>query len=69
MSDSLATQVEEFLTYLRDVRRLSPHTLSNYARDLQGLTSYCEEQQLGQAQQIHSAKAATPWSWAQQALK
>lgn len=37
--DESATQ---FLTYLRDVRQLSPHTLSNYRRDLVSLHSYCK---------------------------
>lgn len=35
---------DEFLEYLRSVRRLSPHTLSNYARDLASLRAYCEAQ-------------------------
>jgi integrase/recombinase XerC len=33
---------EQFLEYLRGVRRLSPHTLSNYRRDLDKFTSYCQ---------------------------
>ena len=32
-----ATAVDDFLTYLRDVRQLSPHTVAGYARDLAGL--------------------------------
>ncbi|MDH3994501.1 MAG: site-specific integrase, partial [Gammaproteobacteria bacterium] len=32
-----------FLDYLRDVRQLSPHTLSNYQRDLLSLQRYCAE--------------------------
>jgi integrase/recombinase XerC len=31
-----------FLAYLRDVRRLSPHTISNYGRDLSYLQRHCE---------------------------
>ena len=30
-----------FITYLQDVRRLSPHTISNYNRDLLSLQRYC----------------------------
>lgn len=41
MAASPATILEqsatEFLVYLRDVRRLSPHTISNYQRDLNSL--------------------------------
>lgn len=31
-----------FITYLQDVRRLSPHTISNYNRDLLSLQRYCK---------------------------
>ena len=31
---------KQFLTYLRDVRQLSPHTLSNYQRDLLSLQAF-----------------------------
>lgn len=31
-----------FIDYLRDVRQLSPHTISNYQRDLASLQRYCE---------------------------
>ena len=30
-----------FIGYLRDVRQLSPHTISNYQRDLMALQHYC----------------------------
>ena len=43
MATSSATILEqsatEFLEYLRDVRRLSPHTISNYRRDINSLAS------------------------------
>lgn len=38
----LAASAEAFLTYLRDVRRLSPHTLSNYHRDLVSLSTFAQ---------------------------
>ncbi len=38
----LEESATEFLTYLRDVRQLSPHTLSNYQRDLISLQNYCQ---------------------------
>ena len=37
------SQREIYLDYLRDVRRMSPNTISNYARDLAALASYAEE--------------------------
>ena len=38
----LAHSAEQFLDYLRDVRQFSPHTLSNYRRDLRSLIAYCK---------------------------
>jgi integrase/recombinase XerC len=34
--------VEEFLAHLKTERRLSPHTISSYRRDLTGVIEYCE---------------------------
>jgi integrase/recombinase XerC len=42
----LADSAEQFLGYLRDVRQLSPHTLSNYSRDLRSLIAYCREHKI-----------------------
>lgn len=44
-----------FLTYLRDVRQLSPHTLSNYQRDLLSLQAYCGDHGKIDAQQLIEA--------------
>jgi integrase/recombinase XerC len=38
--------IERFLTKLRTERRLSPHTLKNYRRDLVGLSRYCDQHQV-----------------------
>jgi integrase/recombinase XerC len=38
----LTASATRFITYLRDVRRLSPHTISGYQRDLLSLQRYCE---------------------------
>jgi integrase/recombinase XerC len=45
MPDSipLTTASEAFIAYLRNVRQLSPHTVSNYERDLHTLLSFCSE--------------------------
>ncbi len=37
---------KDYLEYLRTVRRLSPHTLKNYAIDLAQLDTYCRREQL-----------------------
>ena len=45
----------QFIDYLRDVRQLSPHTLSNYQRDLASLQRYCEEHNKRSAEQLVEA--------------
>ena len=40
----LTAAVDKFLVYLRDVRRLSHHTLAGYRRDLLSLQQHCHEQ-------------------------
>ena len=42
----LASSTQQFLDYLRDVRQLSPHTLTNYQRDLKSLLAFCKEQKI-----------------------
>jgi integrase/recombinase XerC len=42
MADTLEKSAARFFDYLRHVRQLSPHTLSNYQRDLSSLGRYCE---------------------------
>ena len=37
------SQVNVYLDYLRDVRRMSPNTLSSYARDLGALAAFAEQ--------------------------
>lgn len=60
---SLQGSAASFLTYLRDVRRLSPHTLSNYQRDLVSLQSYAAA--LGQ-QNIETLLEADIRGWVSQ---
>jgi integrase/recombinase XerD len=43
---SRALIVDEYLTYLRDVRRMSPNTLESYARDLGLLTAFAETREV-----------------------
>jgi integrase/recombinase XerC len=40
LSTPLADTCRQFIDYLRDVRQLSPHTLSNYSRDLASLQAF-----------------------------
>jgi integrase/recombinase XerC len=39
-------QLERYLRHLRDERRLSPHTLNAYERDLKSLLAYCQREEL-----------------------
>jgi integrase/recombinase XerD len=38
-----ADSIDTYITYLRDVRRLSPNTVESYARDLAGLAAFAEK--------------------------
>ena len=44
MNAALSGGVQRFLQSLSNERRLSPHTASAYARDLDALLAYCESQ-------------------------
>jgi integrase/recombinase XerD len=39
-----SASIDTYIDYLRDVRRMSPNTVSSYARDLAALASYAEDQ-------------------------
>ncbi|MEH6515930.1 MAG: tyrosine recombinase XerC [Halioglobus sp.] len=54
-SHDLPTSIGQFLDYLRDVRQLSPHTLSNYQRDLRSLQGYCQKHSIHRADKIVEA--------------
>lgn len=43
MEDVERGKIERFLDYLQSERRCSPHTVSNYRRDLGALLDYCEK--------------------------
>ena len=49
MTNALSEQVAQFLDYLRDVRQYSPHTLSNYGRDLTHLQAFCDKREIDSA--------------------
>ena len=51
----IAYSAGQFLHYLRDVRQLSPHTLSNYQRDLKSLAEYCAQQSIDDAGLLNEA--------------
>lgn len=46
MNDAATKWVDQFLAKLRHERNYSNHTIKNYARDLQSLQAYCEQQAL-----------------------
>lgn len=51
----LAQLCAEFLSYLQSIRRLSPHTIEGYRRDLDLFTEFCNERNLTNASAIDSA--------------
>jgi len=43
----MSAQIDTYLIYLRDVRRMSPNTVSSYARDLEALAAFAEKKGAG----------------------
>lgn len=39
----MSATIDSYLSYLRDVRRMSPNTIESYARDLSGLAGFAEK--------------------------
>ena len=52
---TLTESIDAFLEYCRDVRRLSPHTLSNYRRDLISFDAALSRQQIYRAEQVQES--------------
>ena len=52
--NKLATDIEHYLHHLRNERRLSPHTVLNYSRDLQHLLAFCEVRDLAHWSELDS---------------
>ena len=48
-------QIKQFLSHLSLHRQLSPHTLSNYRRDLNKFADYCDQNTLVDAASVHPA--------------
>ncbi|WP_455366883.1 tyrosine recombinase XerC [Kaarinaea lacus] len=48
MKQNQYQQLDQFVNHLKNERRLSPHTVSSYARDLQQFAQYCEEKNISQ---------------------
>lgn len=42
MQENAQQWIDDFLFHLQNERRLSPHTLSNYQRDLRGVVTFCD---------------------------
>lgn len=48
----MLSEIEEFITYLRDVKRLSKNTEVSYRRDLQQMAAYLEERGAAEVQKV-----------------
>lgn len=59
----LGDWVTRFINHLADERRLSPHTLSNYRRDLEQLLLFCRQQQITawSALTAHHVRGLVAW--------
>lgn len=47
--------IARFITYLRNERQLSAHTLSNYRRDLDNFAGFCRHRNIGDSDAVHTA--------------
>jgi len=54
MENELKQEIDLFLQYLAQEKRLSTHTVTNYRRDLAQLTLFCEQQNLTSWSEIKS---------------
>jgi integrase/recombinase XerC len=58
-----AQWLERYFNHLQHERRLSPHTLSNYRRDLTRLVEYCDNSGIAGWQQLDSQSVRTFVAW------
>ncbi len=63
MEPADAQWLERYFSHLQHERRLSPHTLSNYRRDLTRLTEYCDSAGIGEWQQLNPQSVRTFVAW------
>ena len=61
--DSAGPELDAFIRHLANERRLSPHTLSNYRRDLGRLRTWLEERGIGRWQDLdqHAVRQYVAW--------
>ncbi len=55
MPDTLGQARDRYLDYIREVRQLSPHTLSNYQRDLDAFVQWSDNRGITQAGKVQEA--------------
>ena len=55
MPDSLGQARDRYLDYIREVRQLSPHTLSNYQRDLDAFVQWSGSRGITQTEKVQEA--------------
>lgn len=63
MEPAAAQWLERYFNHLQHERRLSPHTLSNYRRDLTRLVEYCDNSGIAGWQQLDSQSVRTFVAW------
>ena len=55
MDETARQWLEKYLHHLATERRVSPHTTSNYRRDLDTLQAFCEQQDIDNWQNLEIA--------------
>ena len=55
MPHALGQARDRYLDYIREVRQLSPHTLSNYQRDLDAFVQWSDSRGITQAEKVQEA--------------
>ncbi|HLD13251.1 MAG TPA: tyrosine recombinase XerC, partial [Burkholderiales bacterium] len=59
VSGRTSPRIQPFLQYLRNERRMSPHTITNYGRDLQLLEAHCQARHLDDWDTLDAAQVRT----------
>ena len=59
VSGRASPRIQPFLQYLRNERRMSPHTITNYGRDLQLLEAHCQARHVGDWDTLDAAQVRT----------
>jgi len=63
MQDTALAWLERYAQHLRHERRLSPHTVDNYLRDLRHLSEFCDRQGIDDWPALHAPQVRAYVAW------